>query len=284
MRVATVGSCAAALLLTLATVSCGSPSGAGSSSPGATTASGSSSATAASRATTTPSAANALEAFFAAADQQDAQLRSAADLINNGVSASRITLSMSTKTAVAAIDPAIVARTIPAGLDPQLQRAVLVVYSELDSRRQAMRRVADLAHEPGTSVLARNGTAVGGGIDLMRCLVNGAPAAARYTVDVASARALAQRIPAAASASPQSRAAADLALRIALINGHNIGCASCGGFVAAGLEPVTWQPSTVAGIHWDGTIGGSDSTPAAGIRFQATYLPGKGWQVRLNAC
>lgn len=281
---ATVRSWAAALLLALATAGCGAPSGTHSSSARATAPSGSATSTATRTATATPSAADGLAAFFAAAEQQDAQLRAAAALINSGVSASTITLTMKAKAAVVAIDPADVARTIPAALDPGLQRAVLVVYSELDSRREAMRRVADRVSEPGTTVLARNGTEVGGGIDLMRCLANGAPAAARYPVDVASARALAQRTPAAPSASPQSRAAADLALRIALINGHNIGCDSCGGFVTNGLEPVTWQPVTIAGIHWDGTIGGSSSTPGAGITFQATYLAGKGWQVRLNAC
>jgi hypothetical protein len=73
-------------------------------------------------------------------------------------------------------------------------------------------------------------------------------------------------------------------VRVAFINGENAGCASCGGFVATRLEPVTWRSMTVAGIHWDGVIGASNALPNGGLRFQAGYVAGKGWQVQLNAC
>ncbi len=228
-------------------------------------------------------AAAGLASFFAVASQQDAQLRAAARLINSGIGSTTIVLAPQAKAAVTRIDPALAAHAIPAGLDPVLQLAVLVVYSELDSRRQAMRRVADLALRPGTSVLPRNGTGADGGADLVRCLANGAAAAARFQADLSAARGLAERTPAFTPSAPRSADAADLALRIALVNGHNSGCASCGGFIATTLAPVTWQPVTVAGTHWDGTVGGSGAQPG-GIRFQAVYVVGRGWQVQLAAC
>jgi hypothetical protein len=290
VRAMSVPSLVTGLVVALGAAGCGSPSGTGepagsgplATAPPPSTSVSATATTPGSSHTATAWAAGQLAAFFTTASRQDAQLRAAARLINAGIGSTAIILTHQTKAAVDAIDPAVLARTIPAGLDPAVELAVLLVYSELDSRRQAMNRVSEWALTPGTTVLPK--TQFGGGIDLLGCLANGAPAAARFSADLAKARVLATQTTPAPPTSPQSRTAADLAVRIALAHGANRGCASCGGQIVTTLEPVAWQPVTVAGIHWDGVIGATSNQPNSGIRFQARYSSGKGWQIQLNAC
>jgi hypothetical protein len=238
-----------------------------------------------------PSAAGQLQTFFAAAQLEDTQLRAAAVLVNDGFGATSISLSPSTKAAVTAIDPTVVARTIPAGLGPSLQLAVLVVYSDLRSRRDSMNRVASWASSPGTTVMPAGGAWAK---DLLTCLRNGASASAGFPRDLAAARALARRASAFTPASPRSRAAGELAVRIRSIYLDNAGCAACGGGVVTRLASVTWRSMSIAGYHWDGVVEaaggspssavGSASNPYGGIPFRAYYVAGKGWQVSLDAC
>ena len=224
--------------------------------------------------TSGPSEAGRLAAFFAAAARLDSRLHHAAALINGGVGATGISVRPATLAAVRGLTPAPVARAIPAGLPRPMLRSALLVYSDLESRVDSLRFLA-LAGSP--TVVPRGGAT---GRTLLRCLANGAPAAARYDGDVAALRARAQAAPSLASAPPQSRAAGELALRIRVIQLANLGCGSCGGRVFTTLLPITWHPKKEiapgSGSYSNGTIGG--------ISFLAAYRPGHGWSVLIYAC
>ena len=76
---------------------------------------------------------------------------------------------------------------------------------------------------------------------------------------------------------PDSRPAAELAVRIALIDLANSGCEQCGGIVVTTSVPIVWQQENQPGIrHYDGTVGGT--------RFTADYHAGSGWAVQIWAC
>ena len=217
------------------------------------------------------SAADQLVGFFAAAQLADARLKHAAVLVNEGIGTTSIRFSPAALAAVNALDMTPVAHAIPAGLSAELLRRVLLAYSDLESRTMSLVRVSEYAHYP--SPLPMSGQE---GSYIYGCLRNGAPAAARFGGDLASVRALAQATQPVTVARPDSRPAAELAARIAFINGTNSGCASCGGAVFTSLTPVIWHPTYVSGVgHSDGTIGG--------IRFTAHY-GAQGWQVQIWAC
>ena len=108
------------------------------------------------------------------------------------------------------------------------------------------------------------------GTYVYRCLGNGRPAAAQFSADLAGLRAAALAAPPVTPAAPDSRAAAELAVRIQDIGLRNSGCMSCGGFVATTLAPVVWTSQS------GGTING--------IRFQVTYHAGTGWEAAIWAC
>lgn len=240
---------------------------------------------------TPSSAVTQLTGFFTAATREDAQLHAAAAMINAGVGTRTIRLTASTKAAVLAIDPAVAARSIPAGLGSTLQLAVLIVYSELKSRRMSMNRVGSWGFEPGMTVLTIGGYDA---TDLLSCLRNGAPAAAHFARDLAAARALATQTAQIAPQTARSRAAADLAVRIKEIDLGNSGCESCGGYVVTRLSTVSWHSQGSGIYHWDGVVGQgignppgdapSGSNTGGGISFRASYVATKGWQIELNAC
>ena len=93
---------------------------------------------------------------------------------------------------------------------------MLLVYSDLDSRKLAFRRVIE-DKEPSIPVTSFEGK------DALSCLGNGAPAAARFAGDVASARSLALATPPFAAMPVLSAAAAEVAVRVADIDGANGG-------------------------------------------------------------
>jgi hypothetical protein len=226
--------------------------------------------TARSTSTTThaPSAADDLAAYFAAAQRTSDALAAAARKINGGVAPDRLSFDQATVDAVAAADPTPAAALIPAGLPPELLRAVLVVQSELVSRFAAMRFVyvgTYPTHQPEAD-------------QALECLANGAHPAARFATDLATAHSKAAALPPVTPVPPDSRAAAELAIRLADIGLRNHGCMNCGGFVVTEPAPIVWspQPSFLGDRPWDGTIGG--------VRFRATYTAGSGWNVELNAC
>lgn len=213
-----------------------------------------------------PTAADGLAAYFAAARRASARIHAAAQAINSELGSSGTpTFSQSTKDAVKRADPWPAAAHIPGGTDPRLTWAVLRVQNDLEARWYAFRPVTEPFSSPGE-----------GRSDLMRCLGGGAIAAARYSADMHAAQRLAAASPAFVPAKPASRAAAEVAIRLETIVLANGGCDSCGGYLFSSMPAIVWHRSHIGGVTWDGTVGR--------IPFQATYQPGSGWHVQLNAC
>jgi hypothetical protein len=211
-----------------------------------------------------PSAADQLTGFFSAAQALDSQLRHASALVNEGIGPASMTFPPATMAAVGALSTKEAARTIPAGLPAELLRQTLLVYSNLESRTTSLRAVPMFSGEYPLKLTSQDGEYV------YSCLGNGGPAATRFSADLAALRAAALAAPPVTLAAQDSRAAAELALRIQDINLRNSGCMSCGGFVATTLGPVVWTSQS------GGTING--------IRFEVIYHAGTGWEARIWAC
>jgi hypothetical protein len=220
------------------------------------------------------SAESQLASFFAGARRADTQLHRAAALINAGITADAVRIEPATVRAIEAVRPATLARKIPAGLDDGLLRPALLVYSEIKSRRMAMDPVTAAGDD--VLVLPRSGPVdrYPSATDVLLALKNGGPAAVRFEADLANARALARSSPRFTVASPRSRDAAELAARVAYIDGANAGCAGTGGEIFPKLTDVRWTGG-VAGRWWSGTVNR--------VGFRATYT-GSYWAVSLNAC
>lgn len=112
--------------------------------------------------------------------------------------------------------------------------------------------------------------------DILRGLRNGSSAAASFDGDLTAVRSLAERTPPVTTAPPDSRAAAELALRLESVDKHNFCSAEFGGWVPTALESVSLQPATDYSTHYEGTI--------AGGRFQADYTKAGGWAIIIYAC
>lgn len=215
------------------------------------------------------SAADQLSGFLAAAQSLDNQEHHAAALVNGGVGRTRLNFPPATVQAVTALSAVPLARSIPAGLPPELLRRTLLVYSDLVSRERSLGVVTRYV-----SPMPAGGEEAG---EVLHGLSHGAPAAARFDADLAALRTLARSAPPVTVAGPGSRAAGDVAVRVRDIDLRNSGCAASGGTVVTTLAEVVWQPKYEPGIgHSDGTIDG--------IRFRAGYEEGRGWEVELWAC
>jgi hypothetical protein len=231
-------------------------------------------------ASSAPTAARDLASFFSAAQQDDTQLRAAAALVNSGISAVGMRFSQATVDTVKAADPQVVGAAIPAGLDPALLQPTLLVYSELRSRYMAMRRIY-------VGLIANSGDTVGEYRGIMNCLGNGAVAASRFPADLAALEKESDAAPAVTTAAPDSRAAAELALRIADIGEANGGCASCGGQLATSLAPISWGwhgAWSGLGAWGDGSTAPPDGTIHGMVPFHVSYRSGKGWFAQEWAC
>jgi len=263
-------------VITLGLAACGqatAPAPAGGTTATSSRPAPSSSATSASAATSqAPSAAGQLAAFIAAAEQADSQLRHAAALVNSNIGTTSMRFTPATLAAVRALANAPVARAIPAGLPDDLLRETLVVYGDLASRTAALEAVGRSGY-PGQKLPI-------GGPDaqaVLRCLHHGAPAAARFGADLDAVRSLAQQTPPLTHAARDSRAAAEVALRVNSIDKRNSCSDECGGYAPTQLETVIWHPGTDQhSRHYEGTI--------SGIRFQADYTAAHGWQIIIYAC
>ena len=254
----------AAFALMAAGASCGSASTSATTTPARPPASSSVPAPAGSTTTTAlPSSLDQLQPFIRAAAEVDARLAKAAAEVNRGITATTVAVGQAARDAIVAADPAPARDAIPAGLPPDLERAVLVVYSDLVSRRSAFNGVL------------RDDTTIA--ID---CLRNGARAAARFPADLAAARVKAAGLAPVGPVAPDSRAAEVLAVRFAWISGANNGCASCGGMVITELPAVTVYPGPVTPPGWDRSFDGE----VARVYFTAGFVPGSGWSVQINAC
>ena len=225
-----------------------------------------------------PSAADDLVAFFDAVETTDRDLQAAADAVNGSIGVDTVTFEQSTIDAIDRAEPVATAAAIPAGLEPAAEQAVLLVYSDLVSRFASLSQ--------GSCVYL--GTRPRSDLE-PSCFSQGHAAAERMPEDVAAAHAVAEDSPPAVVPDPDSRTAAEVRLRIALIDGANRGCDSGGGFIATVPIPVRWyanpsvRPDTPEIPPLDGEVGGID-VGAGPVGFWATYAPSTGWAVELNAC
>jgi hypothetical protein len=224
------------------------------------------------------SAADQLVPFIAAVAQTDRFLRAAADAVNAGVGADTITFSQATIDAVERSAPTTAATAIPAGLEPAVEQAVLLVYSDLVSRYAALH---------GDSCLPRR-TIPRSELN-PRCFTQGHAAAIRLTADVDAARTLAAASPPVTAPAADSRTVAELLLRIAFIDKANLGCDQTGGFLAIDAIRIDWnaEPPPAPDVPpTDGHIGTCVvlAVDICGIPFRATYNAETGWTVDVVAC
>ena len=218
-------------------------------------------------------AASQLAGFFTTAARADRQERSAAALVSAGVGTGTIVLSPATVAAVRAIDTGSVARALPGGVPPTLLVPLLQVYEDLTTRRAAFNRVLEYA---GHSPLPRGGTEAK---EFLDCLGHGAAPARWYGSDLTAARAAAERTARLTLPAADSRAAAETAIRAALLRSPNFCSAECGGFYTRSipLYPISWKHTVLApGSTWDGTVGRQ--------LFVAHHTAGSGWDIGFNAC
>lgn len=216
-----------------------------------------------------PSAVEVLEPFLAAAETLDAQLQAAATAINaGGPPWTGVSQEMADAVQAAALEP--VAETIPPGLPHDLLQSVILVYSDLSSRRHAMESFSsapDLPHGP---------------VDLLPELANGHAAAARFDGDLAALRALAESTPPVTVARPDSREAAETLLLVQFVELANGGCDARGGSVFPELPPLDWTSSAAPDApdiglpEWDGHVGS--------LEFSAEVGPDGTWEVMIWAC
>ncbi len=203
-------------------------------------------------------AADALAPFFAAAERLDREIAAAAAAFNAGYDAEAGTVSLVAQDAIRALRPTGVTGAIPPGMSADLERAVLAVYADLDSRIAALDGAIRTIPE-GSTVLSMPE-------DVLRCLANGSGSKARFAADLATAKSLAAREP-APTAGPDSVAAGVLAVRIDVIGIWNRGCDNCGGAAYDEALPVDWEAQLI-----------EDRVP-----FEAEYRGGV-WRVLIYAC
>jgi hypothetical protein len=211
---------------------------------------------------------DALAPFFAAVAQTDQNLRAAAEAVNAGIVGDTVTFDQTTIDAVDRGAPDGVAATIPTGLDPAVEQAVLLVYSDLVSRYGSMRG-GDCVYVSTRPRAELNAD----------CFVRGHEASLRTSDDVDAAYAAAAATPVTVVPDPDSRESAEVPLRIEYINKANMGCGTMGGYLAVQTIPIDWvtEDSGAPEIPpTDGHVGG--------VGFTASYDSGNGWTVDLRAC
>ena len=215
-----------------------------------------------------PSAADSLAAFFAAAQADDTRIRAAARAVNREIGPTSLHVTRAMVQTAEAAAPERTARAIPAGLDADLLQATMIVYGDLATRASALNPAIDFidinVSRPRTDPYV---------VGYLDGLHRGSLVARAYPADLASARALAATKPPIVPAQPGSRAAAELAVRIAVVHLGN----SCDGGnppVRRSLVPIIWK---AAGTSSGGSVGGIGFTAGFGIE-------GGGWTVNLNAC
>lgn len=215
-----------------------------------------------------------LAVFFARAAELDRALTAAADSINANMTENEIVVRQATVDLVQTTRGLVqdVEAAVPAGLDPDLLRATLPVFSDLVSRSYAMAawERLPLSGDETISLLETN---------VVTCLNHGSEAAARYPADVTALRELARSSPPVVDVAPDSRAAESVALQLANIEHGNRCCEGCGGFIVTELAEISYaddpQIDPQSGARTDGHING--------IPFQADYAVGLGWTFEIFA-
>lgn len=211
-----------------------------------------------------PTAYDQLANFVGAAERMDQQLRRAAEQVNGAGPPWTSPLPAGVAASVDAADLQSVAAAIPNGLPGEVLRRTILVYSDLASRRYAMRWFGTEGFpyvEPNPQMQS----------ELNAALANGASAARRFASDLDGLVNTARGLPPVAPAAPTSLEAANRLLLIQWTNMINGGCASTGGTVITTLPTILWRPHDDA----SGTI--------AGVDFEARPANGT-WQVTIRAC
>jgi hypothetical protein len=230
-----------------------------------------------------PSAAEDLGPFFAAAVTLDQQLQTAAAAINaTGPPWEQISADVASKVRAADLRP--VSRAIPAGLPHDLQQAVILVLSDLTSRRMAMESFTSVGPIfPDDSDVAHATTA-----QLLAELQNGHAAAVRFDGDLAAARALAAASAPVAPVPRQSRLTAEVLILVEYVRVANAGCDARGGAVFTTLPKVTWRsvphlPEAEGTVDVDVTLPEGNATVVR-TEFNADLRPNGTWDVYLFVC
>lgn len=213
------------------------------------------------------SAAAGLARYFAAAQADDARIRAAAKAINQDIGPVTIRFRPSTIAAVNAAVPRQARKALPAGPQQALLRPLLLVYNDLVARAAAFNAVRGM----GTTAHARSDPA---STQMLAALAGGSTVARRYPGDLAAARAAAAASRPFRAARADSRAAAELAVRMTYIEGWNNCCGGVGGIVLTQYPRVVWKAFSLGSERWDGTIND--------VAFRARYTR-DGWEARLNA-
>jgi hypothetical protein len=183
--------------------------------------------------------------FFTAASRMDTLLRTAAAKINTAGPPWYV-LSEEVASSVRAANLEDVSVIIPGGMPTALRRSVMLVYSELASRRAAMNNF-DIAHgfeSPPPSVESNRSTEA-----LLSQLKHGHEAASRFSTDVAAARDLASSTASFATAALGSRADMEVHLLTNYVFKANFGCASTGGAILEELPVIVWESATSGTIN-----------------------------------
>jgi hypothetical protein len=160
----------------------------------------------------------------------------------------------------------------------ELLLPVLTAYSDLVSRWAAMNRYA----EEQTIPREANDPSDWGQSTVM-CLGNGSAPATAFAGDLETVVAVARSTPPLEAVDPDSLVAAELQQRLTEIRLRNLGCESCGGFVERALATIAWDPASGSATTRTGTSA-LPGEEGGGVAFTATYTPGGGWTVQINAC
>lgn len=216
-----------------------------------------------------PSAAQDLEPFFDAATRLDEQLKTAAAAINaTGPPWEEITRDVAGKVEAAGLDP--VSRAVPAGLPHDLQQAVVLVLSDLTSRRTAMQSFTAVGPVLPDDVDSDQTNA-----KLLDDLANGHAAAVRFDRDLAAARELAAATAPIEPVPTKSRLTAETLVLVEYVRVANAGCNARGGAVFTELPVVVWR--SVPGMpEAEGAVDGTE--------FNADLEPDGTWNVYLFVC
>ncbi len=212
-----------------------------STTAGSTTIAGTTTTAETTTTTPAPSATDPLAAFFAAAEQLDADIRAAAVVFNAGFDADAGTLDPGVAPVVEALDAVPLGLLIPGGLSLGLETAVLRVFADLDGRIAAL--------SGGMYFLDWDPVAA------MECLTGAGPFANRFPADLADAREQAALEP-PPTAAADSQEAGSLAVRLAAIHSMNWGCESCGVLDYDAPLPVDWAGRTVSGVEFEASFNG----------------------------
>ncbi|WP_436498955.1 hypothetical protein [Actinokineospora sp. HUAS TT18] len=235
--------------------------------PPTTTGQGAATSTA-TQTTSPPNASGDLAAFLSAATTLDRQLHDAAAAIN-AAGPPWTGIGPQAARAVTAADLTPTARAIPAGLPHDLLQSVILVYSDLSSRRHAMS-----SFEITPPAAPHDSTE-----DLLRELGNGHAASARFDADLAATRALAGQAPPIAAVPKGSRLVAEVLLLVQYVDLGNGGCDARGGAIATELPEIRWEP-----VSWNPDADGTIGLPGAAIDFTADFRPDGTWHVEITAC